>query len=509
MNATSSPGNDLRELRRSIENGERKRALGLLDSLEKQIHGPSKIAVKRDGDSSKIFSAMVMRLVGYVLDHHNQYRFLQAFIDETDSFLASSDAVLFTLERKLEKENGRIIYSTKDWRANPQVEKRKLESFRRNFTQHLGKLAKSPFLKDLFDGYFDREVFFSAYCSNYEEEFDPIAKFMTSSQWKPANGLWFVALELEENSRLIAVEPNKGNLDRLVISSPFRSLESLFEIFHSLYALTEKSLERVANEVQKNKSAIIANVAPGVLHHEIRPPLSLLGSAVESLDQSYEDLKKTGNEVEFINRLLDNLKTIHESQTRIESISKAFNDLERKQREEPIGIDEVMRKTMNIVAYRLQQGAIVVNYPEDRKIELVTDGSLLVVVFTNIMLNAVYFLNEAQRVGKIQRKKIKIDWSLTSDDTVRIDLINNGTPMNREVEERLFERGFTQRPQGAERGHGQGLYICKVVGMYLGGYVALIPREKLPSGFNVGFRLTLPRKVDLREDLEKNIKTQT
>jgi signal transduction histidine kinase len=60
--------------------------------------------------------------------------------------------------------------------------------------------------------------------------------------------------------------------------------------------------------------------------------------------------------------------------------------------------------------------------------------------------------------------------------------------------DKIFFRGHTTRSQG----HGQGLYLARLVSHYLGGDIQLMKRAELPAGdlpYQVGFRITISRRL--------------
>lgn len=79
---------------------------------------------------------------------------------------------------------------------------------------------------------------------------------------------------------------------------------------------------------------------------------------------------------------------------------------------------------------------------------ILADESKLLSVFINLIKNAIESIEE--------QGKISVSTEI-GDENVKIKISNNGKPISKEIQDKIFEEGFTTKPTGS----GLGLVICK------------------------------------------------
>lgn len=82
--------------------------------------------------------------------------------------------------------------------------------------------------------------------------------------------------------------------------------------------------------------------------------------------------------------------------------------------------------------------------------EILADANKLTTVLINLIKNAVESIDETQS-GKI-KVTTKVE-----EENAKITISNNGRPISKEIQEKIFEEGFTTKASGS----GLGLVICK------------------------------------------------
>lgn len=86
--------------------------------------------------------------------------------------------------------------------------------------------------------------------------------------------------------------------------------------------------------------------------------------------------------------------------------------------------------------------------PEDLKLKILADENKLLAVLINLIKNAIESIEE--------NGQIEITTEV-GDESIKLTLANDGKPMSEEIQEKVFEEGFTTKSSGS----GLGLYICK------------------------------------------------
>jgi CheY-like chemotaxis protein len=158
------------------------------------------------------------------------------------------------------------------------------------------------------------------------------------------------------------------------------------------------------------------------------------------------------------------LEDIDEGVGRIAAIVRDLRVFSRYE-EEPLGsvdLETVLNNAARIVAHELRSrirldrdtGALPAARGVARRLEQ---------VFINVYLNAAQAFPEEQSDATITVH------AHVTDDTVEIEVSDNGPGIADDVRERIFEPFFTMRPSGT--GSGLGLFICKDILLRGGGTI--------------------------------------
>lgn len=125
---------------------------------------------------------------------------------------------------------------------------------------------------------------------------------------------------------------------------------------------------------------------------------------------------------------------------------------------------------------------------EPDELTLTSDSALLTQLLINLALNAINALDEVESDAQSATRCIRIQASQAQPTyPIRISLQNNGPGIPAKYRQRIFQRGFTTRTTG----HGQGLYIARLVASHLAGRLNLLPDAQLDDDMQVGFMLEL------------------
>ena len=114
----------------------------------------------------------------------------------------------------------------------------------------------------------------------------------------------------------------------------------------------------------------------------------------------------------------------------------------------------------------------------------------------NIINNALNALEDGHTPSP---RRIRIYLERQERHTLTLAIVNNGPRIAGALVKDIFRRGFTTRRSG----HGQGLYLARLVAHYLGGDVTVIEDAALPDGFKAGFRVSLSPHLASAEGLSR------
>ena len=234
----------------------------------------------------------------------------------------------------------------------------------------------------------------------------------------------------------------------------------------------ELCLERLAREVERSKvdrirlreaALVTSGMALASLAHELTSDLTLLDAYLVLV----EGLVKSGS---------DALKTLEKFRTKVAEVGEKVKILRGAPgRSDHVSLLYCLRKAVD--ACRAVVGQTIPN-PERILIQDIDDpgsvdwliaapaGSLIIVIF-NLLLNAAQQIDYASGV----RRYGKVWPTVTSHDDpsgtewVRLRIHDTGPGIHRDDWERVFDPGYSTKPEGS----GLGLHICRLLLKSIGG----------------------------------------
>lgn len=223
------------------------------------------------------------------------------------------------------------------------------------------------------------------------------------------------------------------------------------------------------------------------LSHELRTPIAVVRSSLENLEQEFEETypsKKLPVYIERAKQGIDRLNTIITRLSEATRLEQALQNADR----ELFNLTELVGSC--IEGYRLA-------YPNQRfQAELVQSSitvegapDLIAQMLDKLISNAVDFSAPNSPI------KIKL---FQNGKTAHLSVINHGTALPTEMQERLFESMVSLRSQtgvGKKEPHlGLGLYIVRLIVEYHGGQVKA---ENNPEALGAVFTVSLPNSQDI------------
>lgn len=373
------------------------------------------------------------------------------------------------------------------------------------FEQSIGhSLDKSIFLKTLLLKGISYDLWLSCFIDNYNNELDLPVHNAIENSTKGAN-YWISAISLPShrtdypNRCLIAIYGNKGDEDIPQLPAGASQEWRVFHFLGLAYAVLNQQLRNVAEEVHRQRQRLLSTLAPGILHHEIGLQIPLVKSFSKRLEMIAQRLHDDRPD-EDTGKLLANAERLQGAARRLSDITHAFNNLERRRVEEEVSLLDILYEVHTLVYHRLGVVGADLQWSEEVNVKLYTDPALLLHLIINIVVNAINAFEESNSASKqpnnetmsFQKRNIFISLQDQGEGELPIvmEILNNGPPIPSDLLEKIFEKGFTTR----DNGHGHGLYISRLIAQVLGGDEHAMTNEELPSEWNVGFCIKLPRK---------------
>lgn len=225
----------------------------------------------------------------------------------------------------------------------------------------------------------------------------------------------------------------------------------------------EKEIEK--HQYRMEQLIVMGEMASG-LAHEIRNPLSIISTSVETLlreDVSTEDRVKM-------------LQYIQEETNRINILANKLLSInfQRKPELEQCNIVAIFQKLQSFLSYQLKDRKITFQIKNDEPLWLNTDPNILFQVLLNLTLNSI------EAIGN--RGVIAIDYSHNGTELF-LFVEDDGAGIPARIRDKIFEPFFTTKKKGT----GLGLTVTKKLIENLFGSIKLIPSKK-----GTRFKITLP-----------------
>ena len=287
---------------------------------------------------------------------------------------------------------------------------------------------------------------------------------------------------------------------------PFQYLSaiigSVVAIATAFLLLRSENLTRKLNETVKNleTSNFLKTEFINIASHELRTPIQPI--------LAYAELAKKGKIATDIS-----LDVIHSSALRLQQLSNDILDVSRIKSGtltydfERVDLYDVLSQVVdnaNMYASSLNAGnkKIAISLEEDSRIQAISaDKMKLSRALTNLVVNSVKFT----AIGGI---KIKTMLELVDQRAdrwqIRIDIVDTGCGIPKEVLPRLFTRFATKDVQGMNKqGTGLGLFISKSIVEAHGGSIGAQNNE---DGIGATFEVILPLEDGSEFGLVKALK---
>ena len=474
--------------------------LDYFDSEDALFHGPGARAIGHrhyDQLITDIFSAVVRATSREVL--LNQVLDGLASIDGA----VSADALFIIKGDPILNEPGQLWLEGDGYRI---VKPERWANFQNDV---LPNLTSSQFLLTIFSKKSSYDQYFTHFIPDYNGEFDTL---LGKASLNRRAGYWINAASLPSNQpgqatrAVFALYSNRGDEYSPKVTAQAGQDWRVLHFLKLAYEVLTHQLINVAEQVRAQRSILLTELAPGIFHHEVGIHTSVISNI---LSVQYDIVKDLVNEMPSAHekQLIDTCDLLRDACNGLLRISDAFNNLERRRSEEKISLGKIIEESLILTKHRLGRcGAGIIWQSDSANIEIFTDSALLLHVFLNIIVNATNsFLDQKNKYENVEPSMNVNDNEIIiscSEDPLRtpsiiVDIINNGPEIPKKISEKIFEKGFTTRKDG----HGQGLYICRLIAQTLGGELELISQHQLPPEVNVGFRLSLPKLMPRGTDL--------
>ena len=266
-------------------------------------------------------------------------------------------------------------------------------------------------------------------------------------------------------------------------SAQMLEYSSQLEIKSRALTDTAAKLRRANEKLTHQKDSFLSQIS-----HELRTPMTSIRSFSEILRDAkgLNPEEKTRyasiihSETIRLTRLLDDLLDLSVLENGEVTLNQQSGTLQ-----------ELLDRAITTASAAATRAIVIDRNRSTENIQLETDLDRLVQVFINLITNAQKYCGAEQPELKIRTRLI--------NGCVEVDLIDNGTGIELESRDLIFEK-FSRVPGQGGEGAGLGLAICREIITRLQGTISYMPDTP-----GTGFRITLPQTHSVQERKTKTL----
>jgi PAS domain S-box-containing protein len=233
----------------------------------------------------------------------------------------------------------------------------------------------------------------------------------------------------------------------------------------------EEKLNKFAGDLQRSNRQLEEFAA--VASHDLRSPLISVLSAMSLLEKCSRGKLDTEAEgyVSYTRETLTNMLSVIKGLLEYSRVGTSDS------RFKPVDLEEIVEQSVaNLMAEITESGAMVTY---DRLPNIFGDAVMLVLLFQNLIGNAIKFRGDEAPGIHISAKKKEAGWLLTVQD--------NGTGVALQEVEKIFEIFHREKTKHKKHGTGIGLATCKKIVELHGGSISVKSKPRKGTTFYIIF----------------------
>ena len=245
----------------------------------------------------------------------------------------------------------------------------------------------------------------------------------------------------------------------------------------------EKRESMMAEIEHTSKLASIGRLAAGIAH-EINNPLAIISAKTGlitdllEISEDFKYKKKIGSEIHGTSYAVERCKVITH---RLLGFARRMDVTL-----ESISINTLMQEVLSFLDQEALYRGIHVDLELGDSLPIIeSDRGQLQQIFLNLINNAI------DAIGK--DGKVTIKTKMRDQNSIQIDVEDNGKGIPQEIISHIFEPFFTTKDTGEKKGTGLGLFITYGIIKKLGGHISV----RSSVGVGTTFTVTLPIKINL------------
>jgi signal transduction histidine kinase len=215
------------------------------------------------------------------------------------------------------------------------------------------------------------------------------------------------------------------------------------------------------------RTALIGHLTRAMMH-EINNLVGPLLYEAGNLKEAFAEIASNPDKSNY-DSINTEIKKIQQDVRKIVNTTKIFGRIVTKGKDEVLRVDEIIHETLSLLRDISDRARVVVQFTPPEKLLVVrSQAVVLEQIFLNVILNAIQQIAELRpSLGGWIQVNMELKHNQAGASICRILIEDNGPGIHTSLWKKIFDAGFTTRPDGS----GIGLYISRNLMEDIGGRI--------------------------------------
>lgn len=472
-----------------------------LPTLEASLSQKSKVAHKFD------YTRWLDRISRTITSGERVENLLLDFFNQLEEFIKAgkSDALFALLMEQIEDDKG--LWSVRLLnKSNVLIP----DQLWKDFREKLHLVGRNDFFQSCLEPKNDLETVLARYIPHYNGELNDLVQASTGRARlnylkgiSVADKFWLSSIALPSDYApprcILLAYANTGDEFKIIPPQSAAEEQRVLQFLRIAYNQINYRIRDLPKFLDAHRRTWIRELAPSILAHEAATNIQIISDSAVQANQTLVALMK--NDPELASKLASAAKLGKNVLSGTKNLMRTFStylNLQRKNRIEQFPIEKPFEEAWQLCKQRLTGIEVAIGEETSTRV-IQSDRVLLTLIFTNILINAARAINEGVWPDglTIKEKKIFLSMREKNDGEFHLILANSGPPIPATQSGKIFVQGYSTFADG----HGQGLFVCRLICQHLGGNLSLAESADYEPNYNVAFDIKInPALTDIGED---------
>lgn len=232
--------------------------------------------------------------------------------------------------------------------------------------------------------------------------------------------------------------------------------------------MAREEAERI---IQKVQPFVFAGQIGSTLVHELNNRLGSVVNYAQTLNMVHEEIQNNVSKAidpKIREKMQSCIENLQEDSQKLEEITRLYKGLISTEHRELVSINDVIQRALDVLKFTAEENRVIVltHFEKDLPSTLAV-RVWLEQIFVNVALNAIQHIHLAKRRGEMVIESHFANHH--GDLPIQVRFTDTGPGIHGPHQERIFELGFSTRPEGT----GLGLFTTRWLTEAMGGRISV------------------------------------